>query len=63
MSRINDKVMAGHTSAPSGDEEWRDAGLAERNDRQARLAARVGLPRFAIRLLGERRIREMMAKG
>jgi len=54
--------MGGH-AASSMDEEWRDAGLAERNDRQARLAARVGLPRFAVRLLGERRIREMLAKG
>jgi hypothetical protein len=63
MSRSNDKAMAGHATASSVDEEWRDAGLAERNDRQARLAARVGLPRFAIRLLGERRVREMAAKG
>jgi hypothetical protein len=55
--------MAGHTAASSLEEPWRDAEMAERNDRQARLAARTGLPRFAIRLLGERRVREMMAKG
>jgi hypothetical protein len=53
------------TATPAGSEtgEWRDAGLAERSDRQARLAARLGLPRFAIRLLGERRAREMTGKG
>lgn len=63
MARANEKIMADHAAASSHDEEWRDAGLAERNDRQARLAARVGLPRFAIRLLGERRVRVMAAKG
>ncbi len=55
--------MAVHAGASQEGEEWRDAGLAERNDRQARLAARLGLPRFAIRLLGERRAREMTGKG
>jgi hypothetical protein len=57
------KVVAVHAGASQEGEEWRDAGLAERNDRQARLAARLGLPRFAIRLLGERRAREMTGKG
>jgi len=57
------KVVAVHAGASPESEEWRDAGLAERNDRQARLAARLGLPRFAIRLLGERRAREMTGKG
>ncbi|HEY1173201.1 MAG TPA: hypothetical protein VGH19_17665 [Verrucomicrobiae bacterium] len=61
MSRT--KVVASHVHTSPEGEEWRDAGLAERSERQARLAARLGLPRFAIRLLGERRAREMTGKG
>lgn len=64
MTRNGEKVAAGHANtSPDGEEEWRDAGLAERADRQARLAARVGLPRFAIRLLGKQRVRELLARG
>ncbi len=63
MTKTADKVAAGHAHASGESEEWRDDGLAERNERQARLAARVGLPRFAIRLIGERRVREMAARG
>ncbi|MCD6049014.1 MAG: hypothetical protein K0Q55_417 [Verrucomicrobia bacterium] len=63
MPKSADKIMAGHTGASPEGGEWRDAGMAERNDRQARLAARLGLPRFAIRLLGERRARGMTGKG
>jgi hypothetical protein len=63
MTKTAEKVATGHGHASSESEEWRDDGMAERNERQARLAARVGLPRFAIRLIGERRVREMAARG
>lgn len=62
MQRLNHKTTDGSAAVSCMDEEWRDVGLAERCERQARLAARLGLPRFAIRLLGERRAKELAGR-
>lgn len=63
MTRTAEKLAAGVANTSPEGEEWRDADLAERSDRQARLAARIGLPRFALRLLGRQRVRELVARG